>query len=104
METVGVRELRQNASGVLRRAEAGERIVVTVDGRPVADLVPHTGTRPTWRPLREVAALFPGVHDRDWDRDAATVDGAATDPFTRGLARDVGDVTDPERLREVREP
>lgn len=40
METVGVRELRNNVAAVLRRAEAGERITVTVDGRPVARLVP----------------------------------------------------------------
>lgn len=87
MTTVGVRELRQDASGVLRRVEEGERIVVTVHGRPVADLVPHTETRPTWRPLRELAALFPGAHDPDWDRDMALVDGDVTDPFERGNLR-----------------
>jgi prevent-host-death family protein len=38
--TVGVRELRNQVAAVLRRAEAGERIVVTVDGRPVAQLGP----------------------------------------------------------------
>lgn len=83
MATVGVRELRQDASGVLRRVEEGERVVVTVHGRPVADLVPHTETRPTWRPLREVAALFPGVDDPDWDSDMALVDGDVSDPFER---------------------
>jgi prevent-host-death family protein len=35
-----VRELKANLSSVLREAEAGERIRVTVRGRPVADLVP----------------------------------------------------------------
>jgi len=40
--TVGVRELRNQVAAVLRRAEAGERIVVTVDGRPVAQLGPLT--------------------------------------------------------------
>lgn len=34
------RELRNNVSGVLRRVEAGERLRVTVNGRPVAELVP----------------------------------------------------------------
>ena len=97
-------ELKRDASGLLRRVEAGERIVVTVHGRAVADLVPHTGTRRTWRPLREVAALFPGVHDPDRDRDAALVDGAVTDPFTRGVIRDVRDLTGTEDLRELREP
>ena len=40
METIGVRELRRNVAAVLRRAGAGERIVVTVDGAPVAQLGP----------------------------------------------------------------
>ena len=40
MEQVGVRELRQNASAVLRRVRAGETIEVTERGQPVARLVP----------------------------------------------------------------
>ena len=69
--TVGVRELRKDASGVLRRVEAGESVVVTVHGRPVADLVPHSETRPTWRQVADLAALFPGVADPQWDEDMA---------------------------------
>jgi len=37
---VGIRELRNQVAAVVRRAAAGERIVVTVDGRPVAQLGP----------------------------------------------------------------
>lgn len=84
MTTVGVRELRQDASGVLRRVEEGERVVVTVHGRPVADIVPHTESRPTWRPVADLAAIFPGVDDPHWDEDMELVDGAATDPFEPG--------------------
>lgn len=40
MERVGIRELRNNSAAVVRRAGAGERIVVTVDGRPVAQIGP----------------------------------------------------------------
>jgi len=40
MEQVGVRELRSNLAAALRQAGAGERVVVTVDGRPVAQLGP----------------------------------------------------------------
>lgn len=40
METVGVRELRQNASVYLRRVAAGESITVTDRGVPVALLIP----------------------------------------------------------------
>jgi len=39
MERIGVRELRQQASAVLRRVEAGETVEVTDRGRPVAVLV-----------------------------------------------------------------
>ncbi len=35
-----MRELRTGLASVLRRAEAGERVVITVDGRPVAQLGP----------------------------------------------------------------
>ena len=40
MTDIPVRELRNNVSQVLRRVEAGERLRVTVSGRPVAALVP----------------------------------------------------------------
>ncbi len=40
MVDIPVRELRNNVSQVLRRVEAGERLRVTVSGRPVAALVP----------------------------------------------------------------
>lgn len=40
MTDVAARELRNDVSGVLRRVEAGERLRVTVSGRPVAELVP----------------------------------------------------------------
>jgi len=39
MEKVGVRELRQQASSILRRVAAGESFQVTDRGRPVAVLV-----------------------------------------------------------------
>lgn len=39
-ESIGVRELRNNVAAVLRRAAAGERITVTVDGHPVAQVGP----------------------------------------------------------------
>ena len=42
LTTIGVRELRNQVASVLRRAGAGERVVVTVDGRPVAQVGPLT--------------------------------------------------------------
>ena len=38
--TVGIRELKQNASAVVARAARGETLVVTDRGRPVARLLP----------------------------------------------------------------
>jgi len=40
MAEIPARDLRNNVSGVLRRVEAGERLRITVSGRPVAELVP----------------------------------------------------------------
>lgn len=40
MDEVGIRALKQNASEVVVRAAAGEVIIVTDRGRPVAQLTP----------------------------------------------------------------
>jgi prevent-host-death family protein len=40
MTSVGVRELRQRASGLLRLVERGETVEITDRGRPVALLTP----------------------------------------------------------------
>jgi prevent-host-death family protein len=42
---IGVRELRAGLAGFVRRAAAGESIVVTQSGRPVAVLGPIGGER-----------------------------------------------------------
>jgi prevent-host-death family protein len=38
---VSVRELRNHTGRVVSAVEGGERVVLTVHGRPVADIVPH---------------------------------------------------------------
>jgi len=43
---IGVRELRNQVAAVVRRAAAGERIIVSVDGRPMAQLGPLTAPGP----------------------------------------------------------
>jgi len=40
MAQIGIRALKQNASAVVARAAAGESLVITDRGRPVAQLVP----------------------------------------------------------------
>lgn len=58
-EDVSVRELRNHTAEVLRRVEAGERLRVTVDRRPVAELGPLPA-RSTWVAReRVVASLVP---------------------------------------------
>jgi prevent-host-death family protein len=49
MASVGVRELRQRASELLRRVAAGETIEITDRGRPVARLTPLAESRPLER-------------------------------------------------------
>lgn len=77
--TVGLRELRQNASELVRRVEAGEEIAITVAGRPGARLVP---VRPhAWRSYEDIADLFTGRPDPDWQVDRDQVDQALRDPW-----------------------
>jgi prevent-host-death family protein len=40
MDRTGIRDLRANAAAIVRRAAGGERVIVTVDGRPMAQLGP----------------------------------------------------------------
>lgn len=52
-DEVSVRELRNHTADVLRRVEAGERLRVTVDRRPVAELNPLP-LRAKWVPRLRV--------------------------------------------------
>lgn len=38
MASVGIRELRASLAAYVKRAQGGERLVVTIDGEPVAQL------------------------------------------------------------------
>src|SRR5260370_42651082 len=60
MATVGVRELRQRASELLRRVEAGETIEVTERGRPVAVLAPLPEAGPLEQ-LRAAGDVMPAA-------------------------------------------
>ncbi len=44
---IGVRDLRNRTAHVIDAVKAGERVVLTVHGEPVADIVPH-GPRSRW--------------------------------------------------------
>ena len=64
MASIGVRELRQRASELLRRVEQGETIEVTDRGRPVALLSPPPGGSPLDR-LRALGEIDPALGDLD---------------------------------------
>jgi prevent-host-death family protein len=55
VDRVGVRELRNYASRVVARARAGERIIITVDGVPAAEIGPIVGP-PHERTMEELVA------------------------------------------------
>jgi prevent-host-death family protein len=44
---IGVRDLRNRTASVIDAVKAGERVVLTVNGDPLADIVPH-GRRTRW--------------------------------------------------------
>ena len=79
MTTVGLRELRQQASELVRRVEEGEEVTITVAGRPSARLVPVSPR--TWRTWADIADLFSGPGDPHWDRDRELLDDSVRDPF-----------------------
>jgi prevent-host-death family protein len=63
MSQVASRELRNNTRAVLDRVEAGEEVTITVDGRPVAALVP-IGRRPRcWTKAEFVRRVLPHQAD-----------------------------------------
>jgi len=77
---VSIRELRNSTSVVVSQLEAGESLTLTVNRRPVADILPHSEKRDPWvasselrRILREAPA-DPGLLD-----DLADVRGAELD-------------------------
>lgn len=64
MASIGIRELRQRASELLRRVEQGETIEVTDRGRPVAILSPPPQGSPLDR-LRLLGDVEPAKGDLD---------------------------------------
>ena len=64
MMTVGVRELRQRASELLRLVESGETIEITDRGRPIALLAPLPEGSPLER-LRATGEAEPATGDLD---------------------------------------
>lgn len=79
MATVGLRELRQRASDLVREVEAGAEITITVAGRPSARLVPVN--RQSWRDFSDIADLFSMGPDPDWETDRELIEQSLHDPW-----------------------
>ncbi len=79
MATIPQKELRNNVGEVLRRAEAGEELTVTVAGRAVAQLGPVA--RNTWVPAERVRQIWQTPEPVGLAEDLATLDAGLVDPF-----------------------
>lgn len=64
---MGIRELRQRASELIRLVEAGESVEVTDRGRPVAMLVPIPGDESPMERLRRQGDVIPAAIVGDFD-------------------------------------
>jgi len=87
VEQIGARELRANLAAAVRQAEAGERVLITIDGRPVAQLGP---VEPSGAPsLADLTAAGLVEPPRRLDRPAApdAVDTAVDVRLDRVLAQ-----------------
>lgn len=86
VDQIGTRELRANLAAALRQAGAGERVVITIDGRPVAQLGPLEATGAPTLPELAASGLVepPRRHDRPPPPDA--VDTAVDVRLDRVLA------------------
>ena len=87
-------ELRNDNAAVMRRVAEGESFVVTVNGRPVADVIPHRRDMGKRRfvPVADLVAVFAGTPAPDpttWRADLSAADDffgvdQPTDPFAEG--------------------
>lgn len=79
MAVIPQKELRNNVGEVLRRAEAGEQITITVSGRPVARLGPARGRE--WVDTGELSDLWDLPTDRHLAGDLEGFPGDLRDPW-----------------------
>lgn len=80
MTLVPTRELRNDTAGVLRRVQAGESVVITVNGEPVAELVPVRPVRRRSMSWRELSERLPSMQaDPGLSADLQWISGDTTD-------------------------
>jgi prevent-host-death family protein len=54
---ISVRDLRNHTADVVAAVRSGERLSLTVNRTPVADIVPHAATRSPWVPSSTLRAI-----------------------------------------------
>lgn len=79
MGTIPQKDLRNNVGEVLRRAEAGEALTITVSGRPVAELGPVKGKR--WVGGADLRAVFRTPAPETLAADLEELPAELADPF-----------------------
>jgi prevent-host-death family protein len=79
MATIPQKDLRNNVAEVLRRAEAGEELTITVSGRPVAELGPARTRQ--WVDTGRLSDLWALPPDPALAHDLETFDAGLRDPW-----------------------
>ncbi len=79
MGIIPQKELRNNVGEVLRRAEAGEQITITVSGRPVAQLGPARDRQ--WVPAAQLEDLWRVPVDETLAGDLEHFEAELRDPW-----------------------
>jgi prevent-host-death family protein len=54
---ISVRDLRNHTADVVAAVRSGERVSLTVNRLPVADIVPHTQRRSPWVPSQTLRSI-----------------------------------------------
>jgi prevent-host-death family protein len=87
MGDVPIRDLRNNTGEVTRRLESGEELTLTVNGNPIARIVPIP-RRPRFLPWQQVLArpADPGLADELRELVSDTTDDM-DDPWERASRR-----------------
>jgi prevent-host-death family protein len=79
MAVIAQKELRNNVGEVLRRAQVGEQITITVSGRPVAQLGPIRSRR--WVQTADLQELWQLPADAALPDDLRAFDAELRDPW-----------------------
>lgn len=90
-EVIKQSELRNNNAAVMRRVAAGESFTVTVNGVPVADVVPHQRIHKRVaipaEELDQLMAELPPIDVEAWYEDRDALDDEVRDPYAEKRTR-----------------